>query len=1164
MSIRHVELEDKYTAPTGQVLLNGIQALVRLPMMQQARDRAAGLNTAGYVTGYRGSPLGNVDQTMQKASKHLAAHNVVFHPGLNEDLAATAVWGTQQVNMFEGAKYDGVYSMWYGKGPGVDRSGDVIKHGNVAGTSKFGGVLLICGDDHAAKSSTFPHQSDHILAASMIPVLSPSGVQEVIDYGLHAWAMSRYSGCWVSIKAISDTIESAAVVDISPERVQTLIPEDFPLPPDGLSIRWPDTPLAQEKRVLHHRLYAALAYARVNKLNHVTLDSPKARLGIITCGKSYLDVMQALDDLGIDEKLAADIGLRIFKVGMVWPLEPEGVRQFAEGLEEIMVIEEKRQIIEYQLKEQLYNWRDDVRPRVVGKFAEKGEWALPHGDWLLPAAGELTPAMIARAIAKRLANLYDSPVIHDRLKFYDDKEAQLVKPREAIARIPHYCSGCPHNTSTKVPEGSRAVAGIGCHYMAHWIEGDSTKTFTQMGGEGITWLGQAPFTTTKHVFTNLGDGTYFHSGLLAIRAAVAGKVNITYKILYNDAVAMTGGQNVDGYLDVPMITRQVHAEGVGRIVITSDDPDKYRTAHGLKEGLAPGVEVFHRRELDRLQKELRDTAGVTILIHDQTCAAEKRRRRKRKEFPDPDRRAFINERVCEGCGDCGKKSGCLSVLPVETALGRKRKIDQSSCNKDFSCVEGFCPSFVSVAGAKVRKPGGAAASLASMPALPQPQLPGVHEPFGIMVTGVGGTGVVTIGQVLAMAAHLDNKGVTVLDMAGLAQKGGSVWSHVRIADSQEKLHAVRIAAGDANLVLGCDLVVTAAEEALAKMREGFSHVVVNNYESPTSAFLKNPDVRFPAKAMKDAIVESVGSQHFAEVNATRIATALMGDAIAANMFMLGYAWQQGQVPVSLEAIMKAIELNGAAVQFNQDAFQWGRHAAHDPARIETLVSPSAVVQFVPRETVEGVMHHRSKELVAYQDDKLAARYKALVEQVKAAEERAKPGSSALTLAVARAYYHVLAYKDEYEVARLYSDGEFQRALKEQFDGDLTLTFHFGASWMTGHQPKKVNLGSWAMKALGVIARFKGLRGSALDPFGWQADRRLERAMITEFENLVAELCGRLSAANLATATEMVKLYEGIRGFGHVKEAGYQAAQTRLTALRKGFDAPPSSQKGAAA
>ncbi|VEB40016.1 indolepyruvate ferredoxin oxidoreductase [Chromobacterium violaceum] len=664
MSIRHADLEEKYTAPTGQVLMTGIQALVRLPMLQQELDRAAGLNTAGYVTGYRGSPLGNVDQTMLKAKKHLDAHNVVFHPGLNEDLAATAVWGTQQVNIFEGAKYDGVYSLWYGKGPGVDRSGDVLKHGNAAGTSKHGGVLLVCGDDHAAKSSTFPHQSDHILAASMIPVLSPSGVQEVLDLGLHGWAMSRYSGCWVSIKAITDTIESSAIVDITPERLEFKIPQDFPLPDDGLNIRWPDTPLAQEKRVLHHRLYAALAYARENKLNRITLDSPKPRLGIITCGKSYLDVMQALDDLGISEAQAADIGLRIFKVGMVWPLEPEGVRQFAQGLEEILVVEEKRQIIEYQLKEQLYNWRDDIRPRVVGKFAEKGEWALPHGDWLLPAAGELTPAMIARAIASRLALIFDSPVIHDRLKFYDDKEAQLVQPRESIARVPHYCSGCPHNTSTKLPEGSRAVAGIGCHYMAHWISPETTKTFTQMGGEGITWLGQAPFTTTKHIFTNLGDGTYFHSGILAIRAAVAGKVNITYKILYNDAVAMTGGQHVDGYLDVPMMTRQLAAEGVKRIVITSDDPDKYQNA----QGLAPGIDVLHRRELDRVQRELRDIEGVTILIHDQTCAAEKRRRRKRGEFPDPAKRAFINERVCEGCGDCSKKSGCLSVLPVETPL----------------------------------------------------------------------------------------------------------------------------------------------------------------------------------------------------------------------------------------------------------------------------------------------------------------------------------------------------------------------------------------------------------------------------------------------------------------------------------------------------------------
>ncbi|TDR72497.1 indolepyruvate ferredoxin oxidoreductase family protein [Paludibacterium purpuratum] len=1148
MSIRHRALEEKYTAQTGQVLMNGIQALVRLPMLQQDRDRAQGLNTAGYVTGYRGSPLGGVDQSMQKAEEHLKAHNVVFHPGLNEDLAATAVWGTQQVNLFPGAKYDGVYALWYGKGPGVDRSGDVLKHGNAAGTSKHGGVLIVAGDDHAAKSSTFPHQSDHALAAAMIPVLSPSGVQEVIDFGLHGWAMSRYSGCWVALKAISDTIESSAVVDISPEHVQIQYPEDIELPEDGLNIRWPDPPLAQEKRLLHHRLYAALAYARANNLNRVVLDSPSARLGIITTGKSYLDVMQALDDLGIDESLAAEIGLRIFKVGMVWPLESEGVRHFAEGLEEILVVEEKRQVIEYQLKEQLYNWREDVRPRVVGKFAEKGEWALPHGEWLLPAAGELTPAIIARAIANRLATVFDSPVMHDRLKFYSDKEAQLGQKRDVLPRVPHYCSGCPHNISTKVPEGSRALAGIGCHYMSLWIE-PHTQTFSQMGGEGVPWIGQAPFTDTKHVFTNLGDGTYFHSGLLAIRASVSAKVNITYKILYNDAVAMTGGQHVDGPLDVPTITRQLHAEGVARIVITSDDPDKYR---GLA-GLAPGVEIFHRRELQRLQIELREVSGTTILIHDQTCAAEKRRRRKRGELVDPQRRAYINARVCEGCGDCSNKSGCLSILPLETPLGRKRKIDQSSCNKDFSCQEGFCPSFVTVEGGKLRSATNKMqANLSQMPTLPAPVCPTVDQPYSIMVTGIGGTGVVTIGQVLAMAAHLDDMGVTVLDMAGLAQKGGSVWSHVRIARSQQALHAVRIAAGDANLVLGCDLVVTASEEALAKMREGFSHIVVNSYEAPTSAFLTQPDLRFPAQAMKQTIQQSVGIDHYAEVNATKLATALLNDALATNMFMLGFAWQKGLVPVSEEAILEAIRLNGAAVEFNYQAFVWGRHAAHDPARIEALLTNSSVIQFVPRETVDGIVHQRSQLLTTYQNAKLAERYRALVERVKQAETRLTPNRQPLTLAVAKVYAQVLAYKDEFEVARLYSDGEFMSEIRAAFDGEFTLRFHLGPSWMTHGKATKKTLGPWALKAMRLLASLRFVRGTILDPFGWQADRQLERRMIAEFESMIDQLTQKLSADNLPQAIELVNLVQGIRGFGHIKAANYQRTRLAIEPLLAQF------------
>ena len=1156
---RQLSLDDKYTLETGHAFMTGIQALVRLPMMQQMRDAKTGMNTAGFVSGYRGSPLGSVDQAMWKAQKYLEKHNVKFVPGVNEDLAATSVWGTQQVGLFPGAKYDGVFAMWYGKGPGVDRSGDVLKHGNAAGSSANGGVLVIAGDDHAAKSSTFPHQSDHILSASMIPVLNPSGVQEFLDFGLHGWAMSRYCGCWVSMKAITDTVESSAVVDLDPYRVTINIPTDIEIPEGGLNIRWPDPPLAQEERLLHHRLYAALAYARANNLNRVVIDSPRAKLGIVTTGKSYLDVMQALDDLGIDEKLAADIGLRIYKVGMSWPLEADGIHKFAEGLEEILVVEEKRQIIEYQLKEQLYNWREDVRPRVVGKFSEKGEWEVPHGAWLLPAAGELTPAMIARAIASRIARFYDSEIIRQRLAFYNEKENQLVKPRESIARVPHYCSGCPHNTSTKVPDGSYALAGIGCHYMATWIE-PHTKTFTQMGGEGVTWIGQAPFTERQHVFANLGDGTYFHSGLMAIRAAIAGKVNITYKILYNDAVAMTGGQHVDGYLDVPMITRQLAAEGVKRIVITSDDPDKYKGAVNL----AAGTEVFHRSELDRLQKELRETAGVTILIHDQTCAAEKRRRRKRKEFPDPNKRVFINEKVCEGCGDCSQKSGCLSVLPVETELGRKRKIDQSSCNKDYSCLNGFCPSFVVVEGGELKK-NRAAADLSSLPALPLPTLPSIHEPYGIMVTGVGGTGVVTIGQIVGMAAHLDGKGVTNLDMAGLAQKGGSVWSHIRIAESQDKLHAVRIAAGDANLVLGCDLVVTAGEESLAKMRLGFSHAVVNSYEAPTSEITKNPDARFPASSMKQTILETVGVDRYSEVNGNGIATALLGDSIAANMFMLGYAWQKGLVPVSLEGILRAVELNGAAVDFNKKAFEWGRHAAVDTSRVERMAFPDrGVIKLEPPQTLEGLLQHRAKFLVSYQDEAYAQRFRDLVQKVKAAEDGVKPGSSLLSMAVAKSYFKLLAYKDEYEVARLYSDGDFMRDLQGTFGGNFKLSFQLGPDWLQKdkNKPRKISFGPWIMKAFRFIAKFKGLRGSALDPFGYQHERRVERQLIRDFEATVDTLLAGLSTEKLMQAAEIASLPQQIRGYGYIKLAAVDKVRQQQAEKLQRYQQPAQAQVAA--
>src|SRR5215831_14604486 len=797
-ALRKVTLDDKYELDSGRVFLTGAQAFVRLLILQRQRDKLEGLNTAGFVSGYRGSPLGALDLSLWKAQKFLDRAAIKFQPGLNEDLAATAIWGSQQVNIYPDAKVDGVFAMWYGKGPGVDRCGDVFKHANFAGTSKHGGVLVLAGDDHAAKSSTLPHQSDHQFSAAMIPVLYPSSVQEILDLGLHGWAMSRYSGCWVGFKCVADTVESSSSVYIDPSRVNIIVPDDFPLPPDGVSIRWPDPFLATEARMQDYKIYAALHYCRVNHLNRIVIDSPRPRLGIITSGKSYLDVRQALDDLGIDEAQAAEIGIRVFKVAMPWPLEPEGVRHFAEGLAEILVVEEKRQIVEYALKEQLYNWRDDVRPRVVGKFDEKGEWVRPHGDWLLPPHAELTPAMIARVIAQRIQKLDLHPRTMEKLRARVDwinaKETALARPKITLNRIPYFCSGCPHNTSTNVPEGSRSTAGIGCHVMAIWMD-RATSTYTHMGAEGVPWIGQAPFTDEKHIFANLGDGTYYHSGSLAIRAAVAAKVNITYKILYNDAVAMTGGQRHDGPLDPAMISRQIAAEGVKPIVVVTDEPEKY--PHGTN--WAPGVTIRPREELDAVQKELREMQGVSALIYDQTCASEKRRRRKRNAFPDPAKRVVINEAVCEGCGDCSVKSNCLSVEPLDTEFGRKRAINQSSCNKDFSCLKGFCPSFVTVEGGRLKKGKSSAVSTDESFVLDEPDLPELDNAYGILVTGIGGTGVITIGQIIGVAAHLEGKGVSVLDMSGLAQKYGAVTSHVQIGATAQDIHATRLDTGGANL-----------------------------------------------------------------------------------------------------------------------------------------------------------------------------------------------------------------------------------------------------------------------------------------------------------------------------------------------------------------------------
>jgi indolepyruvate ferredoxin oxidoreductase len=1208
--------------------LSGIQALVRLPMLQQERDAAAGLNTAGFVSGYRGSPLGNLDQSLWKAKKQLAGHRIHFEPGVNEELAATAVWGTQQVNLFPGAKHDGVFAMWYGKGPGADRSMDVFKHGNAAGTSRHGGVLAVVGDDHGAKSSSIPHQSDHIFAAAMMPVLNPAGVQEFLDLGLHGWAMSRFSGCWIGMRAIADTVETSAGVVVDPRRVETRLPADFAMPPGGLSIRWPDPPLDQEYRLQRWKVYAAMAYARANGLNRVVMDSPRARLGIVTTGKSYLDVRQALDALGIDGALAAEIGLRVYKIGMTWPLDAEGVRHFAEGLEEILVVEEKRQVIEYQLKEQLYNWREDVRPRVTGKYDETGEWELPGGDWQLPAAGELTPALIARVVARRLERFHTSDRIRERLDFLAAKEAALARPQAGggMQRVPHYCSGCPHNTSTRVPDGSRALAGIGCHYMALWLYPDRTQTFSQMGGEGVPWVGQAHFTETKHVFANLGDGTYSHSGLLAIRQAVAAKVPITYKILFNDAVAMTGGQPVEGTLTVPQVVRQVGAEGVERVVVVADDPSRYPSG-----ALPAGVPLRHRRELDAVQRELREYAGVSVLVYDQTCAAEKRRRRKRGLMEDPARRVVINDRVCEGCGDCSAKSNCMSVVPVETEFGRKREIDQSSCNKDFSCLEGFCPSFVTVEGGRLRKGKavapvgglGAAGGLASVGGsgdperheaaggsdgaggagfadglrdaeragrvperdgagqaagggsfqdLPEPPVAPADRPYGILVTGVGGTGVVTIGALLGTAATLEGKGVSVLDMAGLAQKGGPVWSHVRIAARQDLLHASRIAAGEANLLLGCDIVVAVAAESLSKLRAGATRAVVNSDFSVTSDYVRAfaaqartgdvahvHDPQFPVGAMEEQIAEAVGPGRADFVAGTGLATALLGDSIAANLFMVGYAHQKGLLPVSAASILKAIELNGAAVEMNKGAFLWGRRAALDLAAVERVATPPEAVPDHRRLSADlnETVARRVAELTAYQDARYARRYADLVRRVREAEAAKAPGRTGLAEAVARGHYKFLATKDEYEVARLHTETGFLERLNQAFEGDYRLVFHLApplwakADPATG-EPRKRAFGPWMLQAFRVLARLRRLRGTALDPFRFTEDRKLDRRLLDEYERLVGELVASLRPGNHALAVELASIPDHVRGYGHIRKRHAEHAKRREARLLDEF------------
>ena len=1149
-----VSLDDKYTATSGSIFLSGIQALVRLPLLQYLRDQKAGLNTAGFISGYRGSPLGGLDEALWKAQPHLETHKIKFQPGTNEDMAATAVWGTQQVDLIGPAKVEGVFSMWYGKGPGVDRCGDVLKHMNHAGTSAKGGVLLVAGDDHGAYSSTLPHQSDHIFSASMIPMLYPCNVQEYLDLGLHGWAMSRFSGCTVGFKALADTVESSASVDADPFRVEIKYPADFVMPEGGLNARLSTDTLGvqarkQEALMQDYKIYAALAYARANKLNRVMIDSPKARLGIIASGKSYLDVLEALSELGIDEEFAAEIGLRLFKVSMPWPLEPEGVREFAQGLDEILVVEEKRQMVEYQLKEQLYNWRDDVRPRVIGKFDEKGEWVAPRGEWLLTSKADFSVAQIARVIAARIARFHTSDLIKARLAFLDAKDAVLNKAVSTPPRPAYYCSGCPHNTSTKVPEGSFALAGIGCHVMATAIYPEFNKLTTHMGGEGGPWIGQAPFSKVPHVFANLGDGTYFHSGYLAIRAAVAANVNMTYKILYNDAVAMTGGQPVDGTTSVPMIAQQMAAEGIKHIALVSEDISRYSDRSNL-----PALVTIHdRKDMDAVQRDMRELTGVTVIIYDQTCAAEKRRRRKKGEYPDPDQRLFINEAVCEGCGDCGVQSNCTSILPLETEFGRKRAIDQSSCNKDYSCVKGFCPSFVTVSGGKLKKSKTGVIkkdSADDFGLLPEPAIPSCDTPFNILINGIGGTGVITIGALMGMAAHLEGKGASVLDMTGMSQKNGSVTSHVRIARTPQAIRAQRIATGEADLILGCDMLTAGSHDAISKMRPGRTRAVVNVHQQPPGQFAKNPDWQFPFEDVKALIEESV-DQQVDFIDATRLATALMGDSIATNLFMLGYAYQRGELPLTEAALLRAIEMNGVAIESNKTSFLWGRRAAVDLARVERIAVPAQPVVIRMPETLDKLIKRRVAFLTDYQDAAYAESFARFVEQVRAKETALNLGDK-LTMAVARNLSKLMAYKDEYEVARLYTDGRFVEQLKQQFEGDFSLSFNLAPPLFSKKDAQgrlvKAKYGSWMMSAFKVLAKFKGLRGGSFDVFGYTEERKTERRLIAEYRDTVTALLDGLNADKLALAVEIAQLPEQIRGYGHVKDKALAQARSKQDEL----------------
>ncbi|MGO1748707.1 MAG: indolepyruvate ferredoxin oxidoreductase family protein [Marinobacter sp.] len=1141
-------LEDRYLRESGRVFLTGSQALVRIPLMQAALDRKLGLNTAGMVSGYRGSPLGAYDQALWQVKTLLDENRIDFVPAVNEDLAATIMLGTQQVETDDDRQVDGVFGLWYGKGPGVDRAGDALKHGTTYGSSPHGGVLVVAGDDHGCVSSSMPHQSDVAFMSFFMPTINPANIAEYLEFGLWGYALSRYSGCWVGFKAVSETVESAASVELPP-LPDFVTPDDFTAPEGGLHYRWPDLPGPQLETRIEHKLTAVQAFARANPIDHCLFNEPKARFGIVTTGKGHLDLLEALDLLGIDEARAREMGLDIYKIGMVWPLELRGILNFVHHKEEVLVIEEKRGIIESQIKEAMSEPDHPGEVLITGKHDEVGRPLIPY-------VGELSPKLVAGFLAARLGRFFGEDFSDSLAAINNMTNAQ---DPGGVKRLPYFCSGCPHNTSTHVPEGSKALAGIGCHFMASWM-GRNTESLIQMGGEGVNWIGKSRYIGSPHVFQNLGEGTYFHSGSMAIRQAIAAGINITYKILFNDAVAMTGGQPVDGPISVHMIAQQVAAEGVKRVVVLSDEPEKY---DDHKQLFPDDVTVHDRTELDNVQRELRDIPGCTILIYDQTCAAEKRRRRKRNLYPDPAKRAFINHHVCEGCGDCSVQSNCLSVVPRQTELGRKRKIDQSSCNKDYSCVNGFCPSFVTIEGGQLRKSRGmdtGSVLTGKLTDIPEPVLPQLAGSYDVLVGGVGGTGVVTVGQLITMAAHLEARGTSVLDFTGFAQKGGTVLSYVRMAPSPDKLHQVRISNGQADAVIACDLVVASSQKALSVLRPNYTRVVANEAELPTADYVLFRDADMQADKRLDLIRNAVGDDNFARFDANGIAEKLLGDTVFSNVMMLGFAWQRGLLPLSQAALMKAIELNGVAVERNKEAFGWGRVAAVDvKAIIDLLNTGEAKVEEVKVEpSLDELISTRHKHLVNYQNRRWANRYTDAVKQVRKAEESLGETNQLLTRAVAQQLYRFMAFKDEYEVARLFAETDFMKEVNNTFEGDFKVHFHLAPPIMNRGtdaqgRPKKRQFGPWMFRAFKLLAKFRVLRGTAIDPFSYSADRKMDRAQLQDYQRLVERIVSELDTSNYDTFLQLAELASEVRGYGPVREQAAEAVQEKQEQLTKALD-----------